>query len=176
MPLYNPTDVLATLSGDPRTYCAALGTWYVIGASAVAVPLTGSTSETALATISIPAGAMGANGRLRITVLASASLNNANSKTLRARLGGISGTIFGSSSLASVLSWQSQFIIRNRNSASSQVGFPSAANVFSNAGAAPVTASIDTSVAQDLVISGQLGTGTDTLTLEDYMVEILYKA
>src|SRR5690606_26625291 len=39
--------------------CATLGTWRVLAASAVAATHTGTTAETALATVAIPAGAMG---------------------------------------------------------------------------------------------------------------------
>jgi len=148
-------------------------------ASAVAVPLTGSTSETALATIAIPAGAMGANGQLRIITLWSMT-NNANNKYPRIRLGGISGTIYLGATQSSVASQKTQTIIRNRNSQSSQIGF-AASGTLGAYGVGPttvanVTSAVDTSAAQDLVISGQLATGTDTLTLESYTVEILCKA
>lgn len=73
--------------------CATLGAWRVIAASAVAVSHTGDTIETVLANIAIPAGAMGANGALHITAVFSYT-NSANAKTLRIRLGGISGAAF----------------------------------------------------------------------------------
>ena len=38
------------------------------------------------------------------------------------------------------------------------------------------TAAADTSAATSLVITGQKGTGTDTLTLQSYLVELLYGA
>lgn len=46
---------------------AALKGVYVLGASAIGSSHTGSTTETTLATIAVPANAMGANGVLRIT-------------------------------------------------------------------------------------------------------------
>lgn len=177
MPINNPTNVLATLASNPRAYDAALLTWYVIGASAATgMSVTGSTNETALATISIPAGAMGANGILRVTLLVTGT-NNANTKTIRIRLGGISGSQFFAASIASTLTTRSQIQIQNRNSQASQVAHANATlNSFQSTSGGVFTASVDTSAAQDLVISGQLGTGTDTLTLESYLVEILYKA
>lgn len=43
-----------------------LGVPYILAASAVAAPTTGDTSENTLATVTIPAGALGANGIIRI--------------------------------------------------------------------------------------------------------------
>lgn len=37
---------------------------------------------------------------------------------------------------------------------------------------APATAAVDTSVAQDVMISGQLGNAGATVTLESYLVEL----
>jgi len=144
--------------------------------SAVAVPLTGSTSETALATIAIPARAMGANGVLRVTQLVS-TVNNANAKTVRIRLGGISGAEFFAASIASTITMRNQIQIQNRNSQSSQVAHAiSTLNCFQATAAVPCTQAVDTSVALNLVITGQLGNAADTITLESYTVEILYKA
>ena len=143
--------------------------------SAVAVPLTGSTSETALATIAIPAGAMGANGILRITPLWSWT-NNGNTKTLRIRLGGISGTIFYALATTTSASQRGQTQIANRGAQNSQISQPDTMGAYGLSGTANKTGTIDTSAAQDLVITGQLGVGTDTITLESYLVEILYKA
>lgn len=41
---------------------------------------------------------------------------------------------------------------------------------------AVVTATVDTASAQDLVITGTLASSGDTLTLESYLVELLYGA
>lgn len=137
---------------------------YVLQASAVAVPLTGGTVETVLATIPIPSGAMGLNGSLRVTLLSTAT-NNANNKTLRVRLGGLAGTVFFTNILTVAISARSILGIYNRNSAASQVSDSAGA-----AGALP-TGVINTAVAQDLVITGQLANGADTTTLEAYIVE-----
>jgi hypothetical protein len=64
-----------------------------LSASAAQRVLTGSTVETALMTVHIPKGTMGASGRLRITTLWSMT-NSANAKTVRVRFGGMSGTVF----------------------------------------------------------------------------------
>ena len=41
----------------------------VLGASAVAASITGTVAETSLAAVTVPAGAMGANGDMRFTAL-----------------------------------------------------------------------------------------------------------
>lgn len=156
-----------------RRVLEKLGTWQVLAASAVAVPLTGSTDETALATVAIPAGAMGANGFLRITMHWSAT-NDASAKDIKVRLGGLAGTALWTQNITSTASMWTATYIANRNSAASQIGH----NIrgFGVTSGSPVTATVNTAVAQDLVISGQHADGTDTLTLESYLVELLYKA
>lgn len=151
----------------------------VIGASGAAVALTGSTSETLLATIPIPAGELGLNGAVIVTVYFSMT-NNANNKTPRVRFGasgaGLSGSNIHGPVQASVAGYRGQAMIMNRNSLSSQVTAPAglgAGGWNTSTGTNPGTSSIDTSAATEIAISGQLATGTDTLTLEYYTVEIL---
>lgn len=146
----------------------------VLGASAVAsTSLTGSTSETILATIVIPGKAMGPNGIVRVTMVWRIT-NNANAKTGRVRHGGIGGTIFAAQSLASTRTTRTYAQFANVNSEASQKGPSSGISTgWGGSSADVVTASIDTTVAQDLVITGQLADGADTLTLESYVVEIL---
>lgn len=149
------------------------GLWYPLANSAVAVNGPNDTNENTLVTVSVPAGAMGANGVLRVTSLWTIN-NNANVKTARVRFG---GTAFHAIGLASLLSGQLVTIIRNRNSASSQVGFASGASTsFTSTTGANVTAAIDTASAANLTFTVQKATGTDTMTLESYEVEVLYKA
>ena len=146
--------------------------WRLLAASAVAVPLTGSTSETALATISVPANLLGPNGRLRVTYVASNN-NNGNSKYIRLRLGGIAGTLFMTSANTTSITMSGQVVIANRNAANSQVGFGGLFGGYGASGTAVVTAAIDTSAAVDLVLSGQLANSGDSLTLEHYSVKVL---
>ena len=156
--------------------CATLGTWRVLAASAVAVSHTGDTNETALATVAIPAGAMGPNGSLRITAVFSHT-NSANSKTLRIRLGGISGAAFMSYSNSANASQMTQRIIQNRNSQALQVS--GAAGIANAVGAEHGIAGDRRGrhvSAQDLVISGQLASADEVITLESYLVELAYGA
>lgn len=162
-------------AADGAAQCAALGTWRVLAASAVGSSVTGSTSKTALATINVPAGAMGANGRLRVTTHISMTASS-NIKTLLVELG---GTAFYSRTEAgaTVATYRDQREIANRNSQSSQVSWRATSiGGFGGGTAATTTAAINTASAQQLIISGQLANAGETITLESYLVELLYQA
>lgn len=148
--------------------------WRVIGASGVAVPVTGTTSETSLAGITIPANAMGPNGILRITALFSYT-NSANNKTLRYRFGnGLSGTIFAASVLTTTAATRLTQTIQNRNSASSQIG-GLVNGSLGGTSSASITGTIDTTASKTLTISGQLANTGETITLESYIVELAFQ-
>lgn len=151
------------------------GLWTILSASAVQVPHTGNTDETALATVTVPGGAMGANGILRVTTMWTWT-NSANDKIPRIRLGGISGTIYFVTTQTTTASnrWQTQ--IHNRNATNSQVGFNSAASSpFVSATLAVATSAVDTAAATTLVLSGQLENTGETIALEYYLVELAYR-
>lgn len=146
--------------------------------SGASVALTGSTSETVMATITIPAGVLGPNGSVRVRTLWSAT-NNANNKTRRIRYGalgaGTGGAVMLGIASASVATMQHYTQWTNRNATNSQVGMATGAGTggFTESTSAIATAAIDTTAATDVVITGQLATGTDTLTLESYSVEVI---
>lgn len=149
---------------------------YVLAQGHVGYAHTGNTNETALATISIPAGAIGPNGFARVTTLWKYT-NSGNTKTLRVRLGGVSGTVFFGLGVTTTNALQNIQIIRNRGAANSQVSMTnSISGVFGTSAADPSTGAVDTASAQDLVISGQLANSGETITLESYIVEICYGA
>lgn len=171
-PLANATPItLVDETGNPMSV-------FVIpagGQSGVAVPVTGTASETALASVTIPAGAMGANGSLRITALFSYT-NSVNNKTVRVRFGnGLSGTTFAQSTLTTTAATRLTLTIQNRNSAASQIGGLVNGSLGGTASAS-VTGTIDTTASQTLTISGQLANTGETITLESYVVELLYAA
>lgn len=147
-------------------YAAAI---QVLANSAVAASVTGTTNETTLATVTVPAGAVGANGLLRITTLWSVT-NNANNKTVRHKLG---STTVWTASPTSTASGQFQSITRARNSTSSQVTQFSSTTNFGTSANAQTTSSLDFTGAVTLTITAQLATSTDTATLEAYTVEYL---
>ena len=143
----------------------------LLGASAVAASITGTLTETTLATVTVPGGAMGLNGGLHIYTTWSMT-NSANTKTQRVRLGGAAGTIYAGVALTTATTLHDFRRIRNRNSLASQVGSLNAAagSTFSSSGVAVVTSTIDTSVSQDVAITAQLGNTGETITLESYEV------
>lgn len=124
--------------------------------------VTGTASETTLATINIAAGAMGANGKIEVNADFSYT-NSANAKTLRIKLGGTtlwSGTPTATTGLAVRLT------IRNRNAANSQRW--RAQHVLSSGtwGDSSGTAAIDTASATTITITAQLANTGETITLE----------
>lgn len=145
----------------------------VLGASAVAVSGAADTNENILATITIPAGAMGLNGIIRIVHVWSCT-NNSNVKTVRIRFSGIGGTIFATASMASQVSLRQFTQFANRGAANSQVGGSSAHNVqWAVTTNALITASVDTTAATTIVLTAEKATGGDTVTLESYLCELI---
>lgn len=149
--------------------------WKVLAKSAAGVSHTGNTSETALATIAIPAGAMGPNGAIRVTILGNGT-NSGNSKIIRVRFGGAGGTQYLASTTTTSPVVRMQGEISNRNSQSSQVGNNYLTTGGWHVGTVIETSSVDTSSAVDLVITGQLAAGGETVTVESFLVEVTYGA
>lgn len=158
---------------DAATACAALGTWHVLGRSAVAVSHTGDTNMTTLATVTVPGGSMGPNGILRITTLWSYT-NSSNNKTIRTLFGGVA---FQSGIRTTTATLRDQRQIANRNAENAQVGGVTAVAVsFGSSAGAVTTAAIDTTVDQNVEFRCQLADAGETITLEYYLVELLYGA
>lgn len=166
------TDAAQQLCDDASfaDMCATLGVWRVLAQSSVAAAHTGNTSETTLASIVIPAGAMGPNGRIRITSLWSAT-NSANAKTMRHKFGGVN---YSAQNMTTQQGWRHETEIGNRNAANSQAG--NGNNSFGAAGQTTNTSAIDTASAVTVLLAGQLASAGETITLESYRVEVLYGA
>ena len=133
-----------------------------------AVALTGTTVETTLVTLTIPAGLIGSSGKVKLYPLWSVT-NNANNKTVRIKLGGSTGYFLQSSGYAQL---SNLVIFRNFNSESVQKvssGLP--AGLGSTSGAF-TSLTIDTSAATTIEVTGQLTNSGDTLTLESLFVEL----
>jgi len=151
----------------------------IIGASGASVSCAADTAENTLATITIPAGLMGANGILRVTTLWSWT-NSANNKTTRVYFGaagaGTGGTLYMSTLYTTTTGTRDQRQIANRNSASSQVGgangFMTASGWGTTTGAV-VTSTVNTGAASEVVFTGQKASAGETLTLESYLVELI---
>lgn len=145
----------------------------ILGQSAVQVSHTGDTTETTLASITIPANSMGANGRLIITARLSKT-GTAGTYTPKIKFG---GAVYSSVAIAATnIDYGVMIEIANRGSTNSQVGAPSnfAGGLMAGSGAtAPTTSAIDTTADVALLITGTLASAADTVTLEDYQV-LLY--
>lgn len=175
--LSNLSAFVASLTDETsaRAFAAAAALPFPLGKSGVAASVTGTTSETTLATINVPAGAMGPNGQLRITMLWNYT-NSANTKTLRIRLG---GTVLITAAPTTTAGLYTQTLIANRNSASSQIIAPNAVgttNAWGATGTAGGAAALNTANALDITLTAQLALGTETATLDAYLVELIYGA
>lgn len=134
-----------------------------------AVVLTGTTSITTLATITIPAGLIGANGKVKFYPLWS-NTNNANTKTLRVVLNGATTVYTGTSQHNAHNS--GLLILRNFNSETAQrMSSGMTAGLGSSAGSIAAT-TVNTTVPVTVAITGQLANSADTMTLEGLFLEI----
>lgn len=169
---------------SPRLTDRELGTWWVpTGGVGSVAGHTGTTAETELKRVVIPAGAVGPSGCIRITTQWGYP-SSANNKTPRVKFGingvaiGSASTVRGSANLTTTQVFRDQVVIQNVNSQSSQVYYQPAitgGGWGTNASAAG-TASVDTSGSIDIIFTGQLANSGETLTLQHYLVEIMYGA
>lgn len=136
---------------------------------------TGDTSLTTLATIAVPGNTLGANGRIRLSLLW--RFTNGGSpgfKTISVSFGG--SVIFsGSSTNTTQLSCGHSIGFANRNSTSSQVATVPTGGLagVSLTTSDIVTTSIDTTASQNLIIQGQLANAGDSISIESYLVELM---
>ena len=137
---------------------------------------TGDTAEEFGPTITVPAGAMGANGAMGARSLWGASPSNANAKTPRLRFSGQAGTITQATSLASQLSANFDTYFQNRGVQNAQIFAPSSVVGPGINGNNNQYGSIDTSVATTLVLSMQKAVATDNMVLESFVFELFYGA
>lgn len=142
---------------------------YYLASLSAPVPLTGTQNETVLARIAVPANSMGKNGLINIESLWSAGANNANAKTARIYFGSTVGTKYLEVDLANGLSGHYRNIIQNVNNVAVQNGGP-VAGVFGAIATAIPTGAINTLLATEIVVTGQLANQADTMTLEDVHV------
>lgn len=145
----------------------------VLARSNASVAAPADTNEDILATINLPAGLMGLDGSVRVRAHFSYT-NSANTKTLRARLGGAAGTVYNQIAATASTYAAFEIWISNRGAANSQLGAPNGISLFSSGGVAAVavTSAVDTSAATTVVLTGQKALGTETVSLDRYIAEI----
>ena len=143
--------------------------------SGVASSITGTLTETMLATITIPANVVGANGQIKVNAYWTVT-SSANVKNIRARLGGIGGTAVFGNAITTQATVLSNTLIINANSTSSQVSFSEVARGTDGLvnTLASISSSIDMTTSQSLVITGQLTNTGETITLVGYSVEYAF--
>lgn len=143
------------------------------GLSGTAI-VTGTTAETNLATISLPAGFMSANGGLRTTLLSSTNAGTTNLKTVNARLStssGVSGSGFISLGNSSSSSTGSAIMIPfyNQNNTSVQRAIGTGIPSYGTSGV--ISMAVATASPIFINITGTLAVGTDSISLYGYSVE-----
>ena len=164
-----------------QAVCAALNTWWIAGKLNQQQTVGATTSETKVFTATIPAGAMGANGFLRISFNGETNANT-NNKNFRVyihtsdAIGGTKIVDLNNNGGSGVCASDTR-LLWNQNSASSQRFHQAGVAYNSNIGTASGTAAIDTSSACYIVFTCQKGTSSgDTIKLNGAMVELLYSA
>lgn len=143
------------------------------GANQATTTGAGDTSEQFLATCTVPAGIMGANGALEIYHLWTWT-NSGNTKTPRVRFSGQSGTVFFGNSQTTTVGVSQYNRIQNTNSASAQRSIGLLTGGFGTTANVAVTAAVDTTAATTVVLSCQKATGTETCDLNAYRIYLDY--
>ncbi|GAB4072800.1 hypothetical protein KHC28_00835 [Ancylobacter sonchi] len=162
--MYNATDAIWEYVSGPRGIVVA-------GQSSVSVNLTGTTVQTVLATINIPANTLKPNDSIRVTSLWSHD-NSSNSKNMRVRFGpeyfsNVSATTSSSSRL------QVQIYNRERDTEFHQVAAAPALSAFGASSVGVLTQSVSTNVDRSVTLTGQLASADGSITLEAYTVEVI---
>lgn len=148
-------------------------------ATAGSASLTGTTAETTITSIKIPANSLGKNGAIFATCLWSYP-NSANSKSLIVRWsatqGGTSGILLGNATAATTtVIATTAHILRNNNATNAQLAYPASNTVpFGTGTIAANTASVDTTADAWLNINGTLASAAETLTVQHCFAWIGY--
>jgi hypothetical protein len=145
----------------------------ILGQGAGPADHTGNLTNTKVASVLVPAGAMGANGRLDIETNWSNN-NNANNKTRNIYFGAaddLTGTNYSNTVQTTSIVTYFLHSIQNMNSAASQQGTVSAAaSGAPGAFGAVGSSTVNTANAAYVVFSVQLANAGDTCGLDHYRV------
>lgn len=129
---------------------------------------TGSTTETYLVNVNLPAASLGLQGQVRVTVNWTSN-NSAGAKTGKVYLG---ASQVGQSASYTTSTGGTQMIAIRNNGAQN---FNSSQIVGGTATGAAVYTAIDTSAASFIAITGTVAVATDYLVIEGYCIEVLPK-
>jgi len=136
---------------------------------------TGDTNNTKVGSVLIPAGCMGANGRLEISVNWSNN-NSGNNKTRTVYFGAaddLTGTQFSATNATTTVATNFLHAIQNMNATNAQEG-NHAVSATGGPGSfgSVVTAAIDTAAAAYVVFAVQLANSGDSAGLDHYTVKL----
>lgn len=149
----------------------------LVAHSAVALPHSGNTTETAVLVVPIPGGALGPNGFVEVE-MSWLSTADSSVETCRVRLGSLVGTaFFAYAPGATIASTGTSFLrIANVASESVQIGActPTAGTGTAGSAGALPSGAIDTSEDWDLYFTIQNGDNTDVTQLARHMVRTVY--
>lgn len=136
----------------------------VYGGPQIAAPA--DATKDVLATINVPPNCMGPNGVIELDLFFSA-FGAGGSRTLFVDWGAY--TLWTVVNAAAVLSVNAKLVIFNRNATNAQICLPDSPGGFGPSNAAQgALAAIDTTIASQIVISGQKASAGDALRLECY--------
>ena len=131
---------------------------------------TGSTAETTLATVTLPARVMGTDGLLRVTSFWTFT-GAGGTRTPRVKFGGTN--VAGNSNASTILS---QNIITNVSNKTASTQTATGLGLSTGVGAIAATSlalSIDTTADVTILLTGQLANSGDSVTLDRYMIEVV---
>lgn len=156
--------------GRPINYQTPDGTLVplpsIIYSSGSAVSLTGTTAETAMASITIPANMLGASGTIIVIAIWSHT-NSANNKTKRVKYGAFD---MANAHIETTTASSRDYYSMHQRTTATQVSYSTSG--FGNSANAVITGTVDSTTDQTLTITGQLALGTETLTLEAVRIEV----
>lgn len=126
----------------------------IVFVSGAPVTVSGTTAETTMASLTIPANTLGVTGTIVVFALWSHT-NNANTKTKRVKLGSFD---FANAHQETTTASSRDYYSMHQRTTTTQVAYNTSG--FGNSAGAVLTGNIDTTVDQTLTITGQLQSGT----------------
>jgi hypothetical protein len=142
----------------------------VLATTAVSASNTGNLNDTILATITVPAHAMGLNGRIRVTAMFGKT-GTAGTANNTIYFGGT--LVFFGVMGATSLSNRVQIDLANRGALNSQVAGGTGSDGFGPNTNPWVFPAVNTAADVTLLIRGQLANAADTIILDSYLVELI---
>ena len=143
---------------------------FVLYSNLATTSLTGTTTETTLATIPIKGGVLGVSGKLRFYILGTVT-NNANTKVFRLKH---AATTLWQLAYTTAVGVTAQILFLNKNSESAQVtALFNTAGLGGGTASAITPSSIDTAADFSLTFTGQLANSADSISVTAIFAEIM---